>query len=209
MNDKNKKFSLVIVDMQYDFCNPNGSLYVQGGYDLINKIAKFIKDNRNNIYEVIFTLDWHPYYHNSFEHCGGSWPVHCVKYSEGASIPNKLISACLENDIHTQFIRKGYTDSDEYGAFGTCHTIDRNKPDDNRLYYTFNGEYQVRDNEIGTYSDNFYVCGLCGDYCVQETIKNLRKNPHFNVVAIEDLIKSIDNGESFNKYKEETNLKTI
>ena len=98
---------------------------------------------------------------------------------------------------------------DEYGAFGTCHTIDRNKPDDNRLYYTFNGEYQVRDNEIGTYSDNFYVCGLCGDYCVQETIKNLRKNPHFNVVAIEDLIKSIDNGESFNKYKEETNLKTI
>lgn len=205
----NKKFSLVIVDMQYDFCNPNGSLYVNGSEKLVDKIDDFINDNKDNIYEVIFTLDWHPRYHNSFKECGGQWPSHCVNYSTGASVPTKLIDTCTKNEIHTQFIKKGYMEFDEYGAFETCHTISFNDPEDVRPYYTFNGSYQWEENKIGTYNDKFYVCGLCGDYCVKETIKNLRKNPNFEVVAIENLIESIDGGVSFNKYKTETNLKTL
>lgn len=209
MKENKKRYSLVIVDMQNDFCNPKGSLYVEGADEMVHKLAQFIEDNADDIYEVIFTMDWHPYYHDSFTLCGGPWPVHCVQYSEGAAIPNELLKVCYDNDKHVQFIKKGYMSSDEYGAFNTCNTIDRNRPEDPRLYYTFNGDYPITNNEIGTYNDKFYVCGLCGDYCVQETIKNLRKNPHFEVVALENYIKSIDGGQSFNKYKEETFLKTI
>ena len=44
---------LVVVDYQYDFYNPNGALYVNGGEKLYDKIMNIIP----NFDEVIFTQD--------------------------------------------------------------------------------------------------------------------------------------------------------
>ena len=61
---------LVVVDVQRDFFDPSGSLYVGGSEVLPGKIAA-IADSYD---AVIFTLDWHPGNHCSFAANGGQWP---------------------------------------------------------------------------------------------------------------------------------------
>ena len=57
---------LVVVDVQRDFFDPSGSLYVGGSEVLPGKIAA-IADSYD---AVIFTLDWHPGNHCSFAASG-------------------------------------------------------------------------------------------------------------------------------------------
>lgn len=203
-----KKFTLVIVDVQYDFCNPNGTLFVHGSETLPEKIINFMNEHKDEIYEVIFTQDWHPVVASYFDKFRGQWPTHCVQETVGAAIPSKL-SQTAQHLFHTSFLKKGLDEfSDEYGAFSTNYSIKRNHENyDNRIIYRLGNSHSTVDNAIHTYNNTFVVCGLCGDYCVQETIKNLRKNPDFDIYAAIDLIGSIDGGESLNNYIKETNLK--
>lgn len=204
-----KKYSLVIVDLQHDFYNPKGSLYVKNAENLPYLINTFIRKHKDEIYQVIFTLDWHTPYNESFKHMGGPWPTHCVQYTEGAGIPSWLIENIRVLDIHIEYSKKGFMNDDEYGAFATNYTINRNDDEDDRLKFILNANYPDKENEIETYSDNYVVCGLCGDFCVLETIKNLRKNPNFTVKAATDLIMSIDGGKKFNEYCKDTNLELV
>ena len=70
---------LVVVDFQYDFCNKKGSLYVKGAEKAKEAILNRI--NHDEFNQVIFTMDWHNFYDESFEVNGGQWPVHCVTKS--------------------------------------------------------------------------------------------------------------------------------
>ena len=58
---------LVVVDVQRDFFDPSGSLYVGGSEVLPEKIAELA----GGYDAVIFTLDWHPANHCSFAEQGG------------------------------------------------------------------------------------------------------------------------------------------
>ena len=60
---------LIIVDYQYDFFSPDGTLYVNGGEKLQEKIANIIP----NFDYVIFTKDSHGLKHCSFKENGGIW----------------------------------------------------------------------------------------------------------------------------------------
>ena len=73
---------LVIVDPQYDFLDPRGSLYVKND-NLTQAINKYVFEN--DFDEVIITLDAHPANHCSFSTQGVQFPVHCVMGSLGAS----------------------------------------------------------------------------------------------------------------------------
>ncbi len=56
---------LLIIDAQYDFCNSNGALYVSGAEKDMERLANFIKNNKQNIDHICLTLDSHPYVHIS------------------------------------------------------------------------------------------------------------------------------------------------
>lgn len=55
----NEKNELLIIDPQWDFCNPDGALYVPGAEDDMNRLAEFIKRNINNFSDINVTLDSH------------------------------------------------------------------------------------------------------------------------------------------------------
>lgn len=55
-----KKNALLIIDAQYDFCNPNGTLFVSGADADIWRISDFIRRNQNDIDHICVTLDSHP-----------------------------------------------------------------------------------------------------------------------------------------------------
>lgn len=52
---------LVIIDPQYDFCNPNGSLYVPNADEDMKRLSKFIREY-SHINEISITMDTHQYY---------------------------------------------------------------------------------------------------------------------------------------------------
>ena len=61
-NDDNDDTALIIVDMQNDFCDPNGALYVEGADLLYSKILSLL----SNYNTIIYTQDYHPENHCSF-----------------------------------------------------------------------------------------------------------------------------------------------
>jgi nicotinamidase-related amidase len=55
-----KTSALLIIDAQYDFCHPEGALYVPGAADDIKRLAAFIRKNAEKIDHITVTLDTHP-----------------------------------------------------------------------------------------------------------------------------------------------------
>jgi len=54
-----KKNALLIIDAQFDFCNPNGALFVPGAVDDNKRLAQFILNNLDEIDYMAATLDSH------------------------------------------------------------------------------------------------------------------------------------------------------
>lgn len=170
--------TLVVVDLQKDFYSPDGALYVKGGEAVPHEVARII----GRFDSVVFTLDWHPVGHCSFTAQGGPWPMHCVAYSEGASLPRALLEAAPAYDIY----RKGKDASrEEYGAFA--------------------GEKRV---ETVKAADEVTVCGIAGDYCVLETLKNIvaLRGSAIGIKVFLRGVASIDGGKALAEYMAQTGI---
>ena len=199
------KETLVIVDRQKDFNDSLGSLYVLGAEDTELNTLKYIERNSDRIKEVIFTVDWHLPSDKSFERNGGTWPDHCLQFSEGAGISDVLYKACIEHNISIQIFRKGEVSThEEYGAFEIMSRYGDN-------LVLFNN--CIMDSCVQVTTNNVVVCGLAGDYCVKETIKNLLEHSKttglFNVSVFKDGISSIDSGETLERFINENNLNVV
>jgi nicotinamidase-related amidase len=57
MNNHN---ALLIIDAQYDFCNPQGALFVPGADSDMKRLASWIKINKSQIDHISLTMDSHP-----------------------------------------------------------------------------------------------------------------------------------------------------
>ncbi len=80
------KSAFIVVDMQKDFCYPDGKLY--GGdhiADIFEPISKAIEGAREKMV-IVFTQDWHRKDDPEFK----IWPEHCLAGSEGAEIIDEL-----------------------------------------------------------------------------------------------------------------------
>lgn len=170
---------LIVVDYQFDFYHPDGALYVPGAEKLYDNILKIIPD----FDRVIFTLDNHPINHCSFKENGGIWPLHCVEGTLGATIPLEFVKQA-KNYV---FEYKGRSyNIEEYGAFNTIENLD--------LILNFSHTF-VEDCE-------FVICGVAGDYCVYETLKNMIRlcDGTKNIKLYLNGIASIDGGTKLNNF---------
>ena len=50
---------LLIIDPQVDFCDPNGSLFVPGSTEDIDRLSLMVKRLKNKISDIHVTLDSH------------------------------------------------------------------------------------------------------------------------------------------------------
>ncbi|TQS36118.1 hypothetical protein Golomagni_03441 [Golovinomyces magnicellulatus] len=183
--------ALIIVDLQEDFCPPNGSLAVANGRDIIDIVNKLL--------DLPFILkiaskDWHPETHISFaSNQRGKrpfsdmitvtnpqrsaekkeiklWPDHCVAGTWGGQLV-----AELNSDKIDLVIEKGTNERTE-------------------MYSVF---YDIWGNESGLTKilkekDITDVCvvGLALDYCVRETAKHAAMEG-FETVILREAIRSI------------------
>ena len=143
--------ALLVVDVQNDFADPAGSLYVAGGEEVPSVANREASRARAAGALVVYTRDWHPPETPHFTPQGGIWPVHCVRETWGAEFHPTL-------KVDGELIYKATGPEDGYSAFSVQHLP--------------TGEIR------GTGLDellkkhgvtNVVIVGIATDYCVRQT----------------------------------------
>ena len=151
--------ALIIVDVQYDFCE-GGSLPVTGGLAVADKLAEYVRSGlAGRRYDLIITTqDWHrdPGAHFSDKpDFVNTWPPHCVAGTHGAEIVAGLASALAADNSGATIahIHKG-----EYAA--AYSGFEGKEVATGRTLEAFLADHHVTEMD---------VCGLATDYCVRAT----------------------------------------
>ncbi|KAJ7493584.1 Isochorismatase-like protein [Mycena latifolia] len=212
----NSKVALIIVDLQEDFCPPNGSLAVSGGREIIPVINRLLASPTFDV--KVATKDWHPGDHISFaanhpppnnlpfesfakvvnpynsseSYETRLWPVHCVQGTPGAELVPELDIRKVD-----RVIEKGQDKRVEmYSAFWDPFVNPRVAESELRGY--------LKEHGVGT----VYVVGLAMDYCVKATAEDAASEG-LTTFIIEDGTKAVDPGEGWKKSKAEMESKGI
>ncbi|TMK90196.1 MAG: isochorismatase family protein [Actinobacteria bacterium] len=105
-----ERTALLIVDVQNDFADPHGSLYVAGGHEVPAVANAELRQALEGRAFVAYTQDWHPEHTPHFAIDGGIWPVHCVHDTWGAAFHPDL-------RVEGEVVRKGSDGRDGYSGF--------------------------------------------------------------------------------------------
>ncbi|EEA20918.1 NAD(+) salvage pathway protein [Talaromyces marneffei ATCC 18224] len=205
--------ALIVVDMQEDFCPPNGSLAVEGGRTIAPLIVKLL--NLPAFVIRIGTQDWHPADHISFASNHPSpnnkpfesyigmnnpapgrehetkrqrlWPIHCVASTKGAEIIAEIAST-NKLDI---LAKKGMdTRVEMYSVFSDA-------------FQNMDPSMHLKSVDVGVAATlkqynvtDVFVVGLAGDYCVKYTAIDAAR-AGFRSYVVEDAVRSVDPGEGW------------
>ncbi len=165
--------ALIVVDVQNDFADPEGSLYVRGGEEVVPFINREIEAALAAGALVVYTQDWHPPSTPHFQKDGGIWPVHCVQDTWGAELHPDL-------RVEGPVVRKGADGRDGYSGFSV------RDPTSGEVTAT---ELERILRERGT--QRLVVCGLATDYCVLETVLDARRLG-FPTTVLREGIRAVD-----------------
>ena len=143
--------ALIVADVQNDFADPDGSLFVPGGMEVVAEVNREIEAATRGGAFVVYTQDWHPPDTPHFSKDGGVWPVHCVFDTWGAEFHPDLV-------VRGEVIRKGSGGEDGYSGFSV------RDPTSGDVQATRLGSL-LRERGI----ERVVVVGLATDYCVKET----------------------------------------
>jgi nicotinamidase/pyrazinamidase len=148
--------ALLVVDVQNDFADPAGRLYVQGGEEIIDAVNVEIAAAIEAGSAVVYSQDWHPESTPHFAKDGGIWPVHCVMDTWGAELYPRL-------DVRGPVVRKGSAGEDGYSAFSMRDPLSgATTPTTLQSLLT----PTIR---------RLVIVGLAGDYCVKQTAMDGRR----------------------------------
>ncbi|CAE6492077.1 unnamed protein product [Rhizoctonia solani] len=176
--------ALMLVDIQYDFLPPNGSLAVANGTAILPTVYDLLDHTDFDAYFA--SQDYHPIGHVSFAsaHPGAEaytstqvpklnsnetveqmlWPDHCVQGTHGCEIEEgvqKRLEKLRKSGKVVEYIKKGANlRVDSYSAFADNQYMAFTPLV--RLVYT----HQI---------DKLVVVGLATDYCVRATAIDSRK----------------------------------
>ena len=152
MPDYNPSVALIVVDVQNDFADPNGSLFVQGGDMVVARVNDEVQLAVAGQALVAYTQDWHPPSTPHFAKDGGTWPVHCVAGTWGAELHPGLVVAgpCVRKGTHGEDGYSGFTMRDP--------TSGEELPTPLESLLRAHGTTRVA------------ICGLATDYCVRGTV---------------------------------------
>jgi nicotinamidase/pyrazinamidase len=149
--------ALIVVDVQNDFADPQGSLYVAGGEKVVPLIDAEIEAALDAGALIVYTQDWHPEATPHFRKDGGIWPVHCVGGTWGAELHPSL-------RVAGEVVRKGADGRDGYSGFSVRDPVSGDTEPTTL-------ERILREHGV----ERAVVVGLATDYCVLETVLDARR----------------------------------
>ena len=143
--------ALVVVDVQNDFADPAGGLYVNDGGAVVAVINEQIAAAQAAGARIVYTADWHPESTPHFAKDGGIWPVHCVGDTWGSEFHPDLV-------VDGPVVRKGTNGEDGYSGF-TMRDPETEATMPTELAGVLH-EWAIT---------KLVVAGLATDYCVKAT----------------------------------------
>jgi nicotinamidase/pyrazinamidase len=164
---------LLVVDVQNDFADPEGSLYVTGGEEAVAFVNEQVEAAHAAGALVVYTQDWHPPSTPHFAKDGGIWPVHCVGDTWGAELHPDLVVA-------GPAMKKGAGGEDGYSAF----TVRDPQTGDERPTGL---DELLRDRGV----ERVVVVGLATDYCVMSSAVDAAGHG-FATTVLADGIRAVD-----------------
>ena len=165
--------ALLVVDLQHDFADPGGSLYVRGGEEVLSVANREVAKATAAGALVLYTQDWHPSDTPHFEKDGGLWPVHCVGGTRGADLLPGL-------DVRGPVVRKGAGGEDGYSAFSVRDPKSgAEMPTGTERLLTGRGVTRL------------VILGLATDYCVRWTALDAIERG-FDVTVLREGIRAVD-----------------
>jgi nicotinamidase/pyrazinamidase len=173
MDRYDPRTALIVVDVQNDFADPAGSLYVATGEEVAARCSEEVRLASAARAFVVYTQDWHPPSTPHFAKDGGIWPVHCVAGTWGASFHPSL-------EVAGPVVRKGVNGEDGYSGFTMRDPV--------------SGETIPTELEPmlrGQGIERVVVCGLATDYCVNATAVDARRLG-FPTEVLQDAIAAVN-----------------
>ena len=165
--------ALIVVDVQNDFADSAGSLYVKGAADVVRMVNGETRRAAEAGAFVVYSQDWHPESTAHFAKDGGIWPVHCVGGSWGAELHPEL-------NVVGPSVRKGANGEDGYSGF-TMKDPTTGETTPTEL------EGLLREKGIR----KVVVVGLATDYCVSATALDATRLG-FDTEVLQDAIAAVD-----------------
>jgi nicotinamidase/pyrazinamidase len=161
--------ALIVVDVQRDFCE-GGALAAAETLSLLEPLRRNIDAARKKGALIIFTRDWHPQNHSSFQANGGPWPVHCVANSQGAQLMPPI-----RPEAEDMVVNKGVAaEGPGYSGFEDTGLAERLK--------------QLDVNRVG-------ISGIATEYCVRATALDSVRGG-FATSILSDLIRAVNPNET-------------
>jgi nicotinamidase/pyrazinamidase len=167
------KTALIVVDVQNDFADPKGSLFVQGAGEILPLVNSEARIATEAGAFVVYTQDWHPESTPHFAKDGGIWPVHCVGRTWGAQFHPAL-------SVMGPSVRKGTNGEDGYSGFTM-----KDPTSGETIPTELEGLLRGRDIE------KTVVVGLATDYCVSATAIDAA-NLGFQTEVLQDAIAAVN-----------------
>ncbi|WWC65380.1 uncharacterized protein I303_107998 [Kwoniella dejecticola CBS 10117] len=176
------KTALLIIDVQYDFLPPSGSLAVPDGESILPVIHDLLDRSKWDWPLIVASQDYHPKNHISFasnhsphkpfdqltlEDARGMryehtlWPNHCIQGTRGTEIEDRLVLDLMKLGDKVKLARKGTHEKLEaYSAFeGAAHPGETILPEQSPL------SLYLRSKGI----EKVVIVGLATDFCVLQT----------------------------------------
>ena len=171
--DYTPQTALIVVDVQNDFADPEGSLYVQGGETSVSFVNEQVAAADAAGALVVYTQDWHPPSTPHFAKDGGIWPAHCVGGTWGAKFHPDL-------DVRGPSVKKGTGGEDGYSGFTVRHP-------ETDVESSTELAQMLRERDI----THVTVLGLATDYCVKSSAIDA-VNEGFATVVLADGIRAVN-----------------
>jgi nicotinamidase/pyrazinamidase len=159
--------ALVVVDVQNDFADPGGNLFVGGGDGIVPTINDLVRAATAAGAAVVYTQDWHPESTPHFAKDGGTWPVHCVAGTWGAELHPDLT-------VDGPIVQKGTGGEDGYSGF-TMRELDSGEDRGTGLHALLQERSITR----------VVVVGLAQDVCVKATALDARRLGYDTTVLLD------------------------
>lgn len=149
---------LIIVDMQNDFCGPEGSLSTPEAQAIVPKVADYIRTHADKSTVLLVTKDTHNVdYMETLE--GKNLPVaHCIKNTYGWELAPAIQEAIYDT-------RDKYHSFDSYFPYVSDHIIQKptfGSIDLQNLLYLLDDETGMQPGDVAEIT----LMGLCTGICV-------------------------------------------
>jgi nicotinamidase/pyrazinamidase len=170
-------------DVQYDFCSPDGNLYVPDSEKDLDNIIKIHEHAKVSGWKIFGSVDKHYSFDDELIRNGGLFPDHCMEGSDGQ---RRIKELNPENDFYIENSENGF-----FNVYDTCYQILSNDLGRNIIF-------EKQSVDVGDNVNFRHVMRMCSVFGIDRIIVNGFATEYCVKAFIESLLEMVEMAGYFN-----------